>query len=136
SVGGIAEDLRGRHWVGPELCSLPRGRREAHRGACQGRERRARRAPLRLGAREGAVSAFDLDAYLKERRQLVDAALDGFLPREDTPPPSVHRAMRYSVLAGGKRLRPILVIAGAELVGAQATRVMPAACAPGMSHPD
>jgi len=80
------------------------------------------------------VSAFDLDAYLKERRQLVDAALDGFLPREDTPPPSVHRAMRYSVLAGGKRLRPILVIAGAELVGAQPSRVIPTACALEMIH--
>ena len=80
------------------------------------------------------MSAFDLDAYLKERRQLVDAALDGFLPREDTPPPSVHRAMRYSVLAGGKRLRPILVIAGAELVGAQPSRVIPTACALEMIH--
>jgi len=80
------------------------------------------------------VSAFDLEAYLKARRQLVDAALDGFLPREDTPPPSVHRAMRYSVLAGGKRLRPILVIAGAELVGAQPSRVIPTACALEMIH--
>jgi len=80
------------------------------------------------------VSAFDLEAYLKARRQLVDAALDGFLPREDTPPPSVHRAMRYSVLAGGKRLRPILVIAGAELVGAQPSLVMPTACALEMIH--
>jgi len=80
------------------------------------------------------VSAFDLEAYLKARRQLVDAALDGFLPRADTPPPSVHRAMRYSVLAGGKRLRPILVIAGAELVGAQPSLVMPTACALEMIH--
>jgi len=80
------------------------------------------------------VSAFDLEAYLKERRRLVDAALDRFLPSEDTPPPSVHRAMRYSVLAGGKRLRPILVIAGAELVGAQPSLVMPTACALEMIH--
>ena len=80
------------------------------------------------------MSAFDLEAYLKARRQLVDAALDGFLPRADTPPPSVHRAMRYSVLAGGKRLRPILVIAGAELVGAQPSLVMPTACALEMIH--
>jgi geranylgeranyl diphosphate synthase, type II len=80
------------------------------------------------------VSAFDLEAYLKARRQLVDAALDGFLPRADTPPPSVHRAMRYSVLAGGKRLRPILVIAGAELVDAQPSLVMPTACALEMIH--
>lgn len=80
------------------------------------------------------MSAFDLDAYLKERRQLVDAALDRCLPSEDTRPPSVHRAMRYSVLAGGKRLRPILVIAGAEVVGASASTVMPTACAMEMIH--
>ena len=80
------------------------------------------------------MSAFDLETYLKDRRVLVDAALDGFLPSEDTPPPSVHRAMRYSVLAGGKRLRPILVIAGAELVGAQPNLVMPTACALELIH--
>ena len=80
------------------------------------------------------MSAFDLDAYLQERRRLVDAALDGFLPSEDTRPPSVHRAMRYSVLAGGKRLRPILVIAGAEVVGASSSAVMPAACAMELIH--
>ena len=80
------------------------------------------------------MSAFDLDAYLQERRRLVDAALDGFLPSEDTRPPSVHRAMRYSVLAGGKRLRPILVIAGAEVVGASPSAVMPAACAMELIH--
>src|SRR5262249_6106029 len=84
--------------------------------------------------RAGPVSAFDLDAYLKERRQMVDLALDRFLPGEDTPPPSVHRAMRYSVLAGGKRLRPILVIAGAEVIGAAPSTVMPTACAMEMIH--
>jgi geranylgeranyl diphosphate synthase, type II len=80
------------------------------------------------------VSVFDLEAYLQERRRLVDAALDGFLPSEDTRPPSVHRAMRYSVLAGGKRLRPILVIAGAEVVGASPSAVMPTACAMELIH--
>jgi geranylgeranyl diphosphate synthase type II len=80
------------------------------------------------------VSAFDLDVYVQERRRLVDAALDGFLPSEDTRPPSVHRAMRYSVLAGGKRLRPILVIAGAEVVGASPSAVMPTACAMELIH--
>jgi len=80
------------------------------------------------------VSAFDLDVYLQERRRLVDAALDGFLPSEDTRPASVHRAMRYSVLAGGKRLRPILVIAGAEVVGASPSAVMPTACAMELIH--
>jgi geranylgeranyl diphosphate synthase type II len=80
------------------------------------------------------VSGFDLAAYLAERRRLVDEALDRALPAEDASPPSVHRAMRYSVLAGGKRLRPILVIAGAEAAGAGADLVMPTACALELIH--
>ncbi|PYM36353.1 MAG: polyprenyl synthetase [Candidatus Rokuibacteriota bacterium] len=76
----------------------------------------------------------DLQAYLKERRALVDQALEAFLPPEDTPPPSVHRALRYSVMAGGKRLRPILVIAGAEAVGGAPDSVMPTACALELIH--
>ena len=80
------------------------------------------------------MSAFDLQAYLKERRALVEAALERFLPPEDTPPPTVHRAMRYSVMAGGKRLRPILVIAGAEAVGGTPETVMPTACALELIH--
>ena len=76
----------------------------------------------------------DLQAYLKERRALVDQALEAFLPPEDTPPPSVHRAMRYSVMAGGKRLRPILVIAGTEAVGGAPDSVMPTACALELIH--
>ncbi|HBH01803.1 MAG TPA: polyprenyl synthetase [Candidatus Rokubacteria bacterium] len=80
------------------------------------------------------MSDFDLAAYLAERRALVDAALERVLPAEDTPPATVHRAMRYSVLAGGKRLRPILVIAGAEAVGGAPCEVLPAACALELIH--
>jgi len=80
------------------------------------------------------MSAFDLPAYLAERRQLVDDALAATLPPEDTPPVSVHRAMRYSVMAGGKRLRPILVVAGAEAVGGKADTVMATACALELVH--
>ncbi len=80
------------------------------------------------------MTDFDLAAYLAERRRMVDRALDAALPPEDAPPSSVHRAMRYSVLAGGKRLRPILVIAGAETAGAGADRVMPTACALELIH--
>jgi len=80
------------------------------------------------------MSAFDLETYLKDKRVLVDAALERFLPGEDVQPPTVHRAMRYSVQAGGKRLRPILVIAGAEAVGAPPATVMPTACALEMIH--
>jgi geranylgeranyl diphosphate synthase type II len=72
--------------------------------------------------------------YLESRRKLVDAALDRVLPPEDAPPSTVHRAMRYSVLAGGKRLRPILVIAGAEAVGGSVEQVMDAACALELIH--
>ena len=80
------------------------------------------------------MSGFVLQAYLTERRTLVDAALEHFLPGETTPPPTVHRAMRYSVMAGGKRLRPILVIAGAEAVGGAAAMVLPTPCALEMIH--
>lgn len=78
--------------------------------------------------------SFDLAAYLTERRELVDAALATMLPSEDAPPTSIHRAMRYSVLAGGKRLRPILVIGGAEAVGGRAETVLPTACALELIH--
>ena len=80
------------------------------------------------------MSGFDLQAYLAERRALVDTALERHLPSEAAPPLTIHRAMRYSVMAGGKRLRPILVIAGAEAVGGAATMVMPTACALEMIH--
>ena len=80
------------------------------------------------------MSAFDLAAYVAARVAQVDAALDRVLPPESTPPPTLHRAMRYSVQAGGKRLRPILVIAGAEAVGGGAEQVMETACALELIH--
>lgn len=80
------------------------------------------------------MSSFDLKTYLAQQRALVDAALERFLPPEDAPPFSIHRAMRYSVMAGGKRLRPILVIAGAEAVGGRSEMVLPAACALELIH--
>ena len=76
----------------------------------------------------------DLNSYLKDRQQRVDAALDKFLPAEDTLPERLHQAVRYSVFAGGKRLRPILMMAGCEAVGGDIERVMPAACAMEMIH--
>ena len=62
-----------------------------------------------------------LDDYLREKRALVDAALDRHLPPADTPPRVIHEAMRYAVLGGGKRIRPILAIAAAEACGKDAT---------------
>jgi geranylgeranyl diphosphate synthase type II len=80
------------------------------------------------------MTAFDLRGYLEARRAAVDEALDRVLPPEMALPPSLHRAMRYSVQAGGKRLRPILVIAGAEAVGGTADQVMETACAMELIH--
>jgi geranylgeranyl diphosphate synthase, type II len=77
---------------------------------------------------------FDLKSYLDARRTLVDAALDRVLPSEDVVPVNLHRAMRYSVLAPGKRLRPTLVIAGAEAVGGAAEAVLDTACALELIH--
>ena len=78
--------------------------------------------------------SFDLAAYLAERARAVDEALGRCLPAESAPPETLHRAMRYSVFAGGKRLRPVLVIAGAEAVGGNPDAVMPTACAVEMIH--
>jgi geranylgeranyl diphosphate synthase type II len=72
--------------------------------------------------------SFDLEAYLGERRRAVDEALERCLPAATAYPPVIHEAMRYSVFAGGKRLRPILVIAGAEAVGGRMADVLPTAC--------
>jgi geranylgeranyl diphosphate synthase type II len=80
------------------------------------------------------VSGFDLAPYLAERKRLVDDALDRFLPAPHAPPATLHRAMRYSVMAGGKRLRPVLVFAGAEAVGGHAEAVLPTACALELIH--
>ncbi|MGQ9487526.1 MAG: polyprenyl synthetase family protein [Armatimonadota bacterium] len=81
-----------------------------------------------------AFSDFNLDQYLYERVRLVDDALARYLPDENERPQTLHRAMRYSTLSGGKRLRPVLVIAGAEAVGGTAEMVLPTACAVELIH--
>ncbi len=76
----------------------------------------------------------DLKAYLKEQCARIDAALDTFLPQETELPHSVHKAMRYSIFAGGKRVRPILMLAACQAVGGDTGRAVPAACAMEMIH--
>jgi geranylgeranyl diphosphate synthase, type II len=71
----------------------------------------------------------NLPAFFEEDRAAVDAALDRLLPGESTHPPSIHRAMRYSVQAGGKRVRPILCLESARIFTADMTPIMPVACA-------
>jgi len=74
-------------------------------------------------------AADDLKEYLTTRRSEIDAALLAALPSAPACPSSVADAMRYSVTAGGKRLRPILCLASAEAVGGDYRVAMPAACA-------
>src|SRR5678816_903067 len=71
----------------------------------------------------------ELKSYLIARRKEVDRALDRFLPGERTPPATIHKAMRYSLFAGGKRLRPILCLAAAEACGGRISSALPLACA-------
>ena len=70
-----------------------------------------------------------LKAYLAARQKFVDRALDRFLPKEEVAPSTIHKAMRYSLFAGGKRLRPILCLAAAEACGGKISDALPLACA-------
>jgi geranylgeranyl diphosphate synthase, type II len=67
--------------------------------------------------------------YLVARQKLVDEALDRLLPKATLKPKTIHKAMRYSVFAGGKRLRPILCLAAAESCGGSVEAALPLACA-------
>jgi len=71
---------------------------------------------------------------MAERRTLVEAALTQWLPGAEVPPATIHEAMRYSVLAGGKRLRPMLALFACEAVGGRLEDAMPAAVALELIH--
>ena len=75
-----------------------------------------------------------LETYLQAQQERVEAALDLYLPAPDAPPPALSEAMRYSVFAGGKRVRPILLLAAAGAVGGDSDSVLPAACAMEFVH--
>jgi geranylgeranyl diphosphate synthase, type II len=70
-----------------------------------------------------------LPDFFEQNLQLVDAALEHFLPSAATPPPSIHEAMRYSVFAGGKRIRPILCLEAARIFASDVTPALHPACA-------
>ena len=76
----------------------------------------------------------NLKTYLTTRAKDVDAALDVFLPKAKERPATIHAAMRYSVFAGGKRLRPVLCLAAAEACGGEFSRALPPACAVELMH--
>ena len=71
----------------------------------------------------------NLKAYLRARQKKIDRALDRYLPKANTKPATLHKAMRYSLFAGGKRLRPILCLAAAEGCRGNVDDALPLACA-------
>src|SRR5205085_11281487 len=120
AAGKIARALRARR---PAVAVLPhaaRRSREADRDF-----ERARRSPaggrhFLERRRSEMTQVASLAGYLEARRAQIDAALDQYLPAPPACPQGLYDAMRYSLRAGGKRLRPILTLASAETVGSGA----------------
>jgi geranylgeranyl diphosphate synthase, type II len=83
---------------------------------------------LRLSIRRHYHSV-NLKKYLRTRQKEIDRALDRYLPKASTKPATLHKAMRYSLFAGGKRLRPILCLAAAEACRGTIDHALPLACA-------
>src|SRR2546422_4235225 len=69
----------------------------------------------------------DIKTYLEQKRQEVDRFLESIMPAEDAPPVTLHKAMRYSLFAGGKRVRPILAIAACEAICGASPLILPLA---------
>src|SRR5688500_10359667 len=83
----------------------------------------------------GAVTnELDLRQFIEEIRARVDLELERLLPQESVPPFKLHRAMRWSVLAGGKRFRPLLLVAVGQTFGANDSHLLPTACALELIH--
>jgi len=76
-----------------------------------------------------ALKNVKIKTYLVSRQKLIERALDRYLPKANAKPATLHRAMRYSLFAGGKRLRPILCLAAAEACGGKIGNALPLACA-------
>lgn len=85
-----------------------------------------------LSTSHHAQTAFDLQTYLAKRKTLVEQALDQSL--QVVYPETIYESMRYSLMAGGKRLRPILCLASCEMMGGHVDVAMPTACALEMIH--
>ena len=76
----------------------------------------------------------DIKNYLEHKRQDVDRFLESVMPAEDAPPATLHKAMRYSLFAGGKRVRPILAIASCEAIAGPLPSILPVASALELIH--
>ncbi|MGH7950648.1 MAG: polyprenyl synthetase family protein [Limisphaerales bacterium] len=81
------------------------------------------------GPKSKAQRRFDLEKFLAASTKSVNAALDQFLPSEKIKPATIHKAMRYSIFAGGKRMRPALTLAAAAACGGSEKNALPFACA-------
>ena len=92
-------------------------------------EVRSQRSDFRAPPSALRPPAFDLASFLETRTATVNAALDRFLPAETVKPATIHRAMRYSLFAGGKRMRPALLLAATAACGGREADALPLACA-------
>jgi geranylgeranyl diphosphate synthase type II len=84
---------------------------------------------MSASSRRSSTPSFDLKSFLASRTDAVNRALDRFLPSETAKPATIHKAMRYSLFAGGKRIRPALCLAAAEACGGKDADALPLACA-------
>jgi len=76
----------------------------------------------------------NFENYIKDKKAIIEAKLDDILLPEEEDPPVIHKAMRYSVFSGGKRLRPILTLATAEMFGMENKKVLYTACSLELIH--
>ncbi len=79
-------------------------------------------------------SVADCQAYLSDKARIIDAALAGYLDRQKGTPDTIRAAMAYSLLGGGKRIRPAILLAANDLTGGSEARALPFACAIEMIH--
>src|SRR5208282_6104309 len=78
---------------------------------------------------QNSFDPMNLPSFFEEDRLAVDAQLDRLMPGESVPPPSIHQAMRYSVFAGGKRIRPMLCLETARIFGTEVAHALHPGCA-------
>ncbi len=76
----------------------------------------------------------DIRKYIRDKKRLIDKALDRYLPLSKMKPQAIHKAMRYAVFPAGKRIRSVLTIASFEACGGRASSIMPVACAIELIH--
>lgn len=76
----------------------------------------------------------DIHRYLQAKKEIVDSALEGYLPKKEKLTSNLYKAIQHSLFAGGKRIRPILSIASFEAVGGEGEKILPFACALEMIH--